>query len=107
MPEKLTKTQIILWLNTLIDQGEAPARVLEALATLEHFITWWQTAHHQAWDPWQWTEADDAAYQAAFNFNNRMVPSSEIPHSVERVLAWLRRFRMWLIDQEVLPGTGR
>ncbi len=85
-----------------MDHGESSDRVLEALAILEQFITWWQDTHHQAWDPQRWTRADDIAYRATLNSSNST--TYEYSASSERVQARLNQFRTWLIDQGVVSG---
>ena len=93
MSNKITKQQVIAWLSALIEQGESPNAVMEAMVVLEHFINWWQMIHDQAWDPRRWTLGDDDAYRPTIPYEKR-----------ERVFAWLRRFRRWLVDEGALPN---
>ena len=93
VPNKITKQQIIAWLSALIEQGESPNGVMEAMAVLELFITWWQTTHDRAWDPCLWTRQDEEAYRPT-------IPAEQRKNS----FTWLHRFRRWLVDQGALPN---
>lgn len=91
MSKNITKQQIIAWLTSLIDQGEPPDQVVQALAALQDFITWWQAIRDRGWDPRLWTPQDEKAYQQT------------IPAEQRRpTLRWLHRFRRWLVDQGAL-----
>ena len=63
MTSHITKQQIIDWLTNLIDAGEPPDHVIQALAAIQDFTTWWQKAQDRAWDPRLWTPEDEEAYQ--------------------------------------------
>jgi len=87
----ITKRQIISWLTALIDAGESPSQVIQALTVIQDFTTWWQATTDQPWNPWRWTLEDD-----------RLFLTTIPPGDREQADSWLRRFRRWLIDEGVL-----
>ena len=87
----ITKRQIISWLTALIDAGESPSQLIQALTVIQDFTTWWQTTHDRAWDPRLWTPEDEEAYRPTIPAEQR-----------RNTFVWLHRFRRWLVDQGVL-----
>ncbi len=95
MSKNITKQQIIAWLTSLIDQVEPPDQVVQALAALQDFITWWQAIRDRGWDPRLWTPQDEEAYR-------QTIPVAQWRHT----FVWLHRFRQWLVDEAVLQNDG-
>ncbi|MCL6562001.1 MAG: hypothetical protein K6U87_03230 [Firmicutes bacterium] len=58
-----TKRQIVAWLEARLDGGADATWIDMALGAVRRFVTWWQAAHHQGWNPRQWRPEDMAAYR--------------------------------------------